>query len=104
MGQPFAVEWVDAPGKRLHEDNEDYWAQGTSSVQEQRIIVRTTPSGEIQLRDTVLHEILHAITKMTAHRDDFVKGGEERVVYAVTTALLQVLRENPDVTSWIIEP
>lgn len=103
-GQPFAVDWEDAPGKRLHEDSEDYWSLGTTVVTEQRLVIRTTAAAE-QLHDTVLHEILHAVVKMTAHRDDFAgkARGEEAVVYAVATALLAVLRGNPELVAWLTE-
>lgn len=108
-GQPFAVEWEPQNGKRLHEDSDGYWDLGTTAVYEQRLIIRTL-QGEHQVRDTVLHEVIHAVISMTSQRDrfkpndDHPKHPEEPVVSAVATALLQVLRSNPDLVAWLTEP
>lgn len=108
-GQPFAVEWENQNGKRLHEDADGYWDLGTTAVYEQRLIIRTNQA-EHQLRDTVLHEVIHALINMTGQRDRFKpndaseKHPEEPVVLAVATALLQVLRANPSLVEWLTEP
>jgi hypothetical protein len=107
-GQPFTVEWVEKSGTRLHEDDDGYWSLGNTVVAEQKLIVRTL-QGEHQLRETVLHETIHAILRMTSQRDRFKPNEdhkdhpEEPVVNAVAAALLAVLRDNPDVTSWLAE-
>lgn len=108
LGQPFSVRWEDAPGKRLHEDSDGYWELGTTVVDEQVVVIRSK-QGEYQLRDTVLHEVLHAILNMTAQRDRFKpndaheKHPEEPVVAAIATALLGVLNANPNLVDWLVD-
>jgi hypothetical protein len=108
LGQPFAVRWEDRPAVRLTEDS-DHWLSGTTAVDEQLIVVRTL-QGSHQQKDTVLHEVLHALIRMTGQRDRFKPNDEnenhpeEPVVYALATALLQVLRANPAFVGWLTEP
>lgn len=107
-GQPFSVEWQDQPGTRLHADSTDYWDLGTTIIAEQKIVIRTLQA-DYQVRDTVLHEILHAILNLTAQKDRFKdslddkKTPEEPIVSAVATAMLTVLRANPELVAWLIE-
>lgn len=109
LGQPFSIRWEDAPGKRLHEDSDDYWALGMNAVAEQVLVIRTTQAPH-QIRDTVLHEILHVLLNMTGQHDRFKdndaheKHPEEPVVAAVATGLLNVLMANPDVVDWLRRP
>lgn len=51
-----------------------------------------------QLRDTVLHEVIHAV--------DFSMylGLEERQVHALAAGLLGVLRDNPEFTALLLQP
>lgn len=98
-GQPFAVEWIEEKAGPLHDGSAN---QGTTSVEQQRIMVRGFEQGPDQERDTVLHEVIHAALKMTA-QGDRLKSNEEPVVYALTTALLAVLRENPELVGWLTE-
>jgi hypothetical protein len=57
----------------------------------QVIYIDTGATNAIQ-KDTLLHEIMHAIW-WTAYLEDEDK--EERVVSSLSTGLLQVLRDNP---------
>ena len=57
-----------------------------------------------QRRDTLLHEVMHAIFSETALTMDFKEDDdEEKIVRRLSTGLLQVLRENPDFTTLILE-
>ncbi len=106
LGQPFTVRWEERSGVRLHEDDDGYWGVGISVINEQQVVVRTS-QGPHQLRDTLLHEILHALIIMTGQSERFRGSGkhpEEPVVAAVATALLAVLRSNPEVVAWLTEP
>lgn len=109
-GQPFEISWDPRHGRKLHEDDPDYWGLGSTAVAEQRIVIRGVEQGVYQERETVLHEILHAVINMTAQRDRFapIEGGDkdkasEPVVDAMATALLAVLRDNPQVVGWLTE-
>lgn len=51
----------------------------------------------VQLRDTVLHEIIHAVD-FSMHL-----GLEERQVHALAAGLLGVLRDNPQITAFLVQ-
>lgn len=51
--------------------------------------------GHEQERDTLLHEVIHAID-YALHADL-----EERQVHALSAGLLAVLRENPEFVEWL---
>jgi hypothetical protein len=57
-------------------------------------------------RDTLLHEVLHAVVfntnlrSMEGWRED---GREEAIVQALAPVLLQVLRENPRLIDYLLE-
>lgn len=51
------------------------------------------------LVDTVLHEILHAIWKLGQLKDK--REDEERAVAIMATYLTQVLRDNPNMLTWL---
>lgn len=61
---------------RLHED----YASGSMAV------------------DTVLHEVLHAIFAVATVQ---VKQGEEHVVSVIATYLAQIIRDNPQLVTWL---
>tara|TARA_R110002126_G_scaffold175915_2_gene324492 strand:- start:708 stop:1034 length:327 start_codon:yes stop_codon:yes gene_type:complete len=50
------------------------------------------------LADTVMHELLHAIFKTFALKDE---DDEERIVSAIATALTGVFRDNQNFAPWI---
>lgn len=53
----------------------------------------------VELRDTVLHELLHALL----HSQGREYGGEVEEVYvrAIATGLIGVLRDNPELVQWL---
>ena len=70
-----------------------------------QVIVYGTGSASEQLKDTVLHETLHAIirqTRLYESNDEWVKL-EEGLVQAMTPILLGVLRENPRLVTFLTE-
>lgn len=57
-----------------------------------------------QRRDTVLHEVMHAAFSETGLTADFKEeDDEEKIIRRMATAMLQVLRENPALTAFILE-
>lgn len=85
-GQPFALESAELG------ENE----AGRSHVSEQRLLIAYNLA-PLQERDTVLHEIVHAVSEMTGHEL------EEGEVAALGNSLLAVLRDNPALVSWLME-
>jgi hypothetical protein len=99
-GYPFKVEWIAEPKNDLVESK----AVGCLEVTEQTMTVGSQKQGPHQERDTVLHETLHAILRMTGHKEDFKSHeSEETTIYAMSTALLGVLRGNPHLVDWLTE-
>jgi hypothetical protein len=90
LNQPFTIEYVSAG--RLESD-----AFGKAIVSEQRLMLRDGMAGQ-QERDTLLHELLHACGQVVGHEL------EEHEVAALTPVLLGVLRSNPDVVTYLMEP
>lgn len=54
------------------------------------------------LRDTMLHEVLHTCTRMVGLDEELGDKTEEQVV-ARLTALLDVLRRNPKLVSFLVQ-
>jgi len=53
-----------------------------------------------QLADTILHELLHAIYATFGLKDE---DEEERIVSALATGLVGVLRDNPNFARWLTD-
>jgi hypothetical protein len=87
LGKPYSVTYV------LEMEDDDV---GDTDSSKQAINIAEGQAHEAE-RDTVLHEIIHAI--------DFAVAGEmtERQVHALAGGLLQVLRENPKLTKYLTE-
>jgi hypothetical protein len=51
------------------------------------------------LRETVLHEIIHAIASQFGLGEE---NTEEQWANAIGVGLLQVLRQNPQLSSWLV--
>lgn len=85
-GQPFALETAELG------ENE----AGRTHVLHQRFLIADNQA-PLQERDTVLHEIIHAVGQMTGHE---VKEG---AAAAIGTGLLAVLRGNPELVAWLVE-
>lgn len=57
-----------------------------------------------QRRDTLLHEVMHAVFSETGLTMDFKEDDdEEKIVRRLSTCLLQVIRENPEFTAILTE-
>jgi hypothetical protein len=70
---------------------------GTTNVMTQVLRIRTDQGFHAE-RDTVLHEIIHAI-EYNGHI-----ALEERQVHALAATMLQVLRENPTLVEYLTKP
>ncbi len=60
----------------------------------------------IMERDTVLHEVLHALLDQTGAKRRFKEVGtdfEEEMVVELTPRILQVLRDNPRLVAYLTE-
>jgi hypothetical protein len=55
---------------------------------------------ETVMRETLIHEIFHAINYMTYLKD----GDEERHVNCFAMGLVTVLRDNPELKEYLLQP
>lgn len=96
LGQMFAIEYVEVPEVSLSKGE----AYGRTHFARQRLFIDASLAPD-QLRDTLLHEILHCCLLIVGMDDTDIAG--ERGVAAITPVLLDVLRTNPGVTKWLTE-
>jgi len=98
--------------KRVRVGNHDFdYLYGTIEADDRYVYGRMNPrhtqiliddsNAESQIRDTVLHETLHAIWSDAPHILD--SETEEQVVRALTPGLLSVMRENPKLVAYLLE-
>lgn len=64
------------------------------------IVVDPRLAGTMQ-RETLTHEVLHACMDVIGAGDDLGHDTEERVVRRLAPVLLDVLRRNPGLVSWL---
>lgn len=69
-----------------------------------RINVDTGPAVAADTsRDTVLHEVLHAIAFLSGLSSDWGTQREEEIVRRLSPLLLDVLRRNPALVAYLLE-
>lgn len=94
------VPHVGVIGRRFSivpmKDAEDPENDGRTYMQQQLIQYRPH-EGISHTKDTVLHEILHAIDESLGC------GMTEAQVAVMTTGIIAVLKTNPELTSWILK-
>lgn len=59
---------------------------------------------DTQVRDTVLHEVLHACMSLIGASEDVSEQVEERLVLRLAPVLLHLLRSNPRLLEWLLCP
>lgn len=64
------------------------------------VITLDPSAAKSQVRETLIHEVLHAVTALTAIAGDLGEV-EESVVTRLAPALLEVLRKNPDLVDYL---
>jgi Zn-dependent peptidase ImmA (M78 family) len=84
-------------------------ANGTCGEDVQSILIDPQMGKDME-RDTVLHELLHAVfhlydvrSSLPEDGDGDVKKLEERVVRPLATGLLVLLRDNPKLVDYLLE-
>jgi hypothetical protein len=97
IGMPKQVKVLGKTFKVIplrEDEHED--ADGVMKLDEQVLGVRDKPAKEY-MADTLLHETIHAID------ETLVLKMTERQVSNVASVLLQVLKDNPEFTKWILQ-
>lgn len=107
-GQPFQVVGVPRGERIIPLDWGDTTSDpnqclGATSVVHQHIAIRDGMAPQAE-RDTVLHEVLHSLLRMTGASDVFDDEDEqETVVNALAVGMLAVLRQNVPLTVWLTD-
>ncbi len=98
LGQRFTVEAVPADDQRLGPG--DRPNMGLCDAKLQHIYI-AADLGPDQARDTVLHEVIHALAKITAAVGFLSGAEEERIVMLLSPLLLDALRANPELVTYL---
>lgn len=53
-------------------------------------------------KDTLLHECLHAVLHTQGHFNKYAE--EERYVRPLAPGIIKLLRDNPKLTQWLLQP
>lgn len=64
-------------------------------------IVLQPAVADMVLRETLLHEVLHAVLFNTGLADRMTDKAEEHLVRALSPALFSLLRDNPDLVQYL---
>lgn len=105
-GHEYEVRWIDDPKSGLaRHGSPDGVGHTDSDIG--LIAVRAQESSPTQQRDTLLHEVIHAVLQLVyldGASDHFKsKDASERVISALATHLLDTLRRNPELAPYLME-
>jgi hypothetical protein len=79
-------------------------AMGYTNVGMQYMVVRGQPAaGFYQERDTMMHEVMHAVLSVTAIDTEMDDEKAELMVSRLTPAILDTLRRNPHLVQYLME-
>lgn len=97
VGQAFGVSRVPSDDSDLRRDG--HTAVGSTRLVKQRLFVSDNLAPD-QERDTLLHEVLHALIGIV--RPSFSDRVEEEFVQLLTPLLLDALRRNPGFVAYLV--
>ena len=100
-GHRYDVKMISDPDEALHRAG-DPNSLGVSDHSKCRIRIRDGEQSESQYRDTMLHEVLHAIVAQTYAQKAFAKEDDEQAVAVLSTHLLDTLRRNPALVAYLV--
>lgn len=100
---------VEAQQEVVGNDHEGHEAQtyGVFYENDNRMVIATGDVGQDRLRETVLHELLHAMFSLTNLDETLTRSGgsglDEHVVTVLAPVMLDFVRANPVVVAWLRE-
>lgn len=101
-GQKFEVKVIDDPNEAIGR-GANHGTLGATHVD--KGLMRLRGGGEQsadQMRDTMLHEVIHAVVRLTYQEKAFAKNDDEDAVGAIATHLLDTLRRNPELAAYLL--
>ena len=101
----MVIEWLSNTAWRNRELIEE--AKGHHDWERGTITMRLTGCSEQLLRETLLHEVMHAVIAMSGLQKHWPSGTsedpEEVLVEFSSVALLQVMQANPALVSYLMD-
>lgn len=67
------------------------------------LIVVSTAGTKSHIRETLLHEVIHAAMRACGIANDLDDTEEERIVNRLTKVLLPALRDNPELVEFLLD-
>lgn len=96
------MRWTVKFPRRVVNEETDAECFGLTDFERQTIAVDSTLPNDL-FRDTLFHEVGHAVTTGTGLDQSMTTSQEERFVSSFMPALLQVLRDNRWLTDLLLE-
>jgi hypothetical protein len=87
--------------KLVNDDGTESWGQIV--YEDYEITVQSLQPSPSVAVDTLLHELLHAVWHNTDLRGEIGKNLEERVIRNLTSGLVALFRDNPQLLKWIVK-
>lgn len=92
LGRNFDIEFSD--------DALESNKYAVCKIDKRKIVLNSNPDYEPEILDSVVHEILHAVAWFTGLGLD--SDVEERVIKTLTSGLVGVFYDNPDLVEWML--
>lgn len=102
-GYTYKVSTDEAFLNNVALDNGDGRLAGATRHRTQTIVLDTDAHKQ-QVQDTLLHEVLHVVNEQVRVLGEPRSPAEEEAILRLTPALLTVLRENPKLIEFLVEP
>ena len=93
----YAVSTDETAALKCAHESNSTWVFGAVRHKDLKIVL-TPDQATGQLRDTLLHEVLHGIIYVTGG----IAEGEEKIVQQLSSTLLDTLRRNPDLVWFLV--
>jgi hypothetical protein len=102
-GYVYSVTVDEALANVVALDNGEGRVLGATRYRHQSIVLDPDQHPQ-QLRDTLLHEVLHALNDTAYALGDPRTPIEEETILRLTPPLLTLLRDNPKLVEFLVEP
>lgn len=96
-GHPFSVSYVEV----LYGDDGEELTGRMQLASNKISVLASDESSEYNQRDSLLHEVIHAELAIAGYNKK--KDDHEQMVNALATLLLDTLRRNPSLVSYLTE-
>lgn len=102
VANDYIASHAEVPGGLVHADD-DVPLLGITDPHMQLIQIEGAGAGPTVRANTLLHEVMHACLAMAGITDVLTDEDEERVVRRLSPLLLQALRDNPGLVTYLVD-